>query len=180
MKFVAAALAILVTIVGASPSAFAFAAIGLKASLDNCLNGNLSAAERIQACNQVIHTNVFSPETRAKLITIRGNAYFASGNLDGALDDYDKAIQLRPEFQPAVINRAVTLVRLGKCEAAGSELRAVLASDSHSWRALYARSLCETRAGDQAGAQSDLAAANAINPNAAHDFAPIDIPRWYR
>jgi len=173
-------LAIVVALIGSSPLAFAFTAVGLKTSLDNCLNSKLSSAERIEACNEVIHTNVFPPKTRARINTSRGNASFTSGNLDSALDDYNKAIVLDPELQPPLVNRVVTLVRLGKCEQVDSDFRAVLGSDSHNWRALYGRSLCKAKAGDQAGAQSDLAAASAINPNAAQEFAPVEIPRWYR
>ena len=179
MKIVPAAL-VIISLVGWSPSALAFAAIGLKASLDNCLNTNLASPDRVEACSQVIHTNVFPPMTRAKVITSRGNAYFASGNLDSALDDYNSAIGLDPQLHPAVVNRAVTLVRLGKCEQADSDFSAALASDSHSWRALYGRSVCEAKAGNQTAAQSDLAAASAINPKAAQEFVPAEIPRWYQ
>jgi len=180
MRIAAATLAVVIGVIGSCSAAFAFAPIGLKASLDNCLNVNLSSPQRIEACSQVIHTNVFPPKTQARVITLRGNAYFASGDLESALDDYNRAVSLDAGLQPSVVNRAVTLVRLGKCEQADVDLGAVLASDSHSWRALYGRSLCEAKAGDQAGAQTDLAAANAINPKAAQEFAPVELPRWYQ
>ena len=180
MKIAFGALLIGIGLIAGSSSAFATAALGVKASLDNCVNATLSPTDRISACNQVIHTNLFSPKTKAKVITSRGNAWFASGKLDSALDDYTRAISLDAALQPPVINRAVTLVRLGKCEQADPDLSAALAADSHSWRALYGRSLCRAKAGDQTGAQSDLAAAIAANPAAVQQFAPAEIPRWYQ
>jgi tetratricopeptide (TPR) repeat protein len=174
------ALALVVAMLGCTSSAGAFSALGLRNALENCLNRNVSSAERIEACNEVIHTNVLLPRDRAKVITSRGNAQFASGNPDGALDDYNTAIGLNSGFQPAVVNRAVTLVRLGKCGQAIPDPGAVLASDSRSWRALYGRSLCEGQTGDVARAQSDLVAATAINPGAAQDYAPLEIAPWFQ
>jgi tetratricopeptide (TPR) repeat protein len=165
---------------GWSSSAVAFAAIGLRAVLDNCLSKNLSSPERIEACNEVIHTNVLLPRYRARVITSRGNAHFASANLSSALDDYNKAIELDHGLQAAVVNRSVTLLRLGNCEQALSDFSTVLSSDAHSWQALYGRSVCKGKAGDQTGAQSDLAVAVAINPNAAAEFAPVEIARWFQ
>lgn len=172
----------LVIVIGlaSSTSAFSTAAIGLRASLDNCTNAALSPPKRISACNQIIRTNLFSPMTRARVIASRGNAHFAAGDLESALDDYNKAVELDPGFQPPVVNRDVTLVRLGKCEEANADFAAVLAEDSRSWRALYGRSLCKARAGDRTGAQSDAAQATAINSRTAQEFGPTEIPRWYR
>ena len=180
MKSAFGAAAVVIGLLASTASVFATAAIGLRTSLDNCINPDLSSPERISACNQIIHTNLFPPMTKARLVTSRGNAYFAVGNLDSALDDYTKAISLDAALRPPVVNRAVTLVRLGKCEQANLDFNAALVADSHSWRALYGRSLCKAKIGDQVGAQSDLAAATAINPNAAREFVPVEIPRWYQ
>jgi tetratricopeptide (TPR) repeat protein len=123
---------------------------------------------------------VLSPRTRARVIASRGNAWFASTNLDNALDDYNKAIELDPELQAALVNRGVTLLRLGKCEQAMSDFSAVHSYDAHSWQTLYGRGVCESKAGNLTGAQSDLSAAAAINPNAAREFGPVAIVRWFQ
>jgi tetratricopeptide (TPR) repeat protein len=162
------------------PQSFAFSSVGLRNALDNCLNKNVSSPERIEACNNVIHTNILLPAYRARVIASRGNAYFAEANLDNALEDYSKALELNPGLTAALTNRTVTLVKLGKCEEAASDLTSVLASDPRSWRALYGRSVCEAKVGEQERSQSDLAAATAINPNAAQEFAPDEIARWYQ
>jgi tetratricopeptide (TPR) repeat protein len=180
MRFVPGVFAIAIAAMGCSSSAFAFSAIGLKAAIVNCLNRDVPSPERIEACNESLHTNILLPRDRAKVITSRGNAYFAAANLNSALDDYNRAIKLNPELQPALVNRGVALLRVGKCGQAIADFRAALSSDSHSWQALYGRSLCETTAGDQPGAQSDLAAATAVNPNAAQEFAPVEIARWFQ
>lgn len=180
MRFLHGALALVVAFVGCSSPLFAFSAIGFRAALENCLNSNLSSPDRIGACNEVIHANVLSSRTRARVIASRGNAYFASTNLGNALDDYNRAIELDPELQAALVNRGVTLLRLGKCEQAMSDFSTVHSHDAHSWQALYGRGVCKAKAGDQAGAQSDRAAAAAINPNAAQEFGPVAIARWFQ
>jgi tetratricopeptide (TPR) repeat protein len=174
------ALAFAIGVIGCGSSAFAFSAIGVNAILLNCLNKSVSSAERIEACNQAIQTNEFTRGDRARIITSRGNAYFASGDLDRALDDYSKAIELNPRLPEAVANRAVTLIRLGKCGQAASDLNAMLDADDHSWRALYGRSVCEGKQGDQEKAELDLSAATAVNPNAAEDFVPVEIQPWFQ
>jgi Flp pilus assembly protein TadD len=180
VRFLHSALALALGIVGCSSPLFAFSAIGFRAALENCLNSNLSSPDRIGACNEVIYANVLSSRTRARVIASRGNAYFASTNLGNALDDYNRAIELDPELQAALVNRGVTLLRLGKCEQAMSDFSTVHSHDAHSWQALYGRGVCKAKAGDQAGAQSDQAAAAAINPNAAQEFGPVAIARWFQ
>jgi tetratricopeptide (TPR) repeat protein len=180
MKRSVPALAFAIGVIGFGSSAFAFSAFGVKAVLLNCLNKSLSSSERIEACNQAIQSNEFARPDRARLITSRGNAYFASGDLDRALDDYNKAIELDPQLPEAVANRAVTLIRFGKCAQAASDLNAMLEADDHSWRALYGRSICEGKQGDREKEQLDLSAATAVNPNAAEDFVPVEIQPWFQ
>ncbi|HTT84338.1 MAG TPA: tetratricopeptide repeat protein [Rhizomicrobium sp.] len=150
-------------------------AVGLGAAIDNCLNKNLSSSERIEACGEVIHTNLLPPRYRARFLALRGNEYFASDNLADALADYNHAIALYPILQEAFVNRGVIFLRLGQCQQAVSDFSTVLASDAGSWRALYGRGICEEKAGDQARAQSDQAQAMAINPDAPREFAPAEI-----
>jgi lipoprotein NlpI len=180
MKKICGALAIVTAAVFCSSTAFAFSAVGLRNSLQNCLNKETPPADRITACNQVMHTNILLPHDRARVITSRGNAYFASANLDSAFDDYSKAEALNPRLPPAFINHGVALIQLGKCEAAIADFNAALSLDPHVWQALYGRSVCEAKAGDQAKSQSDLAAATTIDPDAARQFAPVEISRWYQ
>jgi tetratricopeptide (TPR) repeat protein len=150
-------------------------ATGLGAAVDNCLNKNLASSDRIEACSEVIHTNLLPPRYRARVFALRGNEYFATDNLAGALEDYSHAIALYPILQQAYVNRGVTLLRLGECRQAVSDFSTALASGVDSWRALYGRGLCEAKAGDEAKAQSDQARALAINPHAAQEFAPAGI-----
>ena len=180
MRIVHGALALIIGIVGFNSPASAFSAVGLRNALQNCLNKNVAPPERIEACNAAIHTNVLLSRDRARLITSRGNAQFASANLESALDDYNKAVELNSDLQAPVVNRAITLLRLGRCEQAAPDFGAILASDARSWLAVYGRSLCEAKADEQMKAQSDLAAATSINPNAVQEFAPVEISRWFQ
>jgi hypothetical protein len=69
---------------------------------------------------------------------------------------------------------------MGKCDQTAADLSTMLTFDPHSWRAYYGRSVCEAKQGNQSRAQADLAAATAINPNAAQQFGPQDVPRWFQ
>lgn len=164
---------------GASSGAMASSAVGIRNALVNCLTEGIDPSARIHACNEVIHSNILVPHVRAFVIAARGNAYFAQGEFDAALNDYNTSATQNAQLPQPVINRALTLIKMGKCDQAAGDFSATLASDAHSWRALYGRSLCEAKAGDQAKAQADLAAAMAINPDAAQQFAPQEIPRWF-
>ena len=179
-KIVLAAAAFAFVAVGASSDALAFSAVGFRNALVNCLTEGVDPSERISACNDVIHTNILLPADRARVIAARGNAHFAQGDFDKALDDYNKSISLNAKLPPPVINRAITYIKMGKCDQTAADLNSMLGFDAHSWRAYYARSLCDAKMGDQAKAQADLAAANAINPNVAQQFGPQEVPRWFQ
>lgn len=164
---------------GASSHALASSALGIRVALVNCLTEGIDPSERIHACNEVIHSNILVPHVRAYVVAARGNAYFAQGEFEAALDDYNTSVTQNDKLPQPVINRAITLTKMGKCDQAAGDLSAALASDAQSWRALYGRSLCEAQAGDQSKARADLAAAVAINPDAAQQFGPQEIPRWF-
>ena len=81
-------------------------AIGLRAAIHNCQNSDLPPESKIEACNEVIHTNLASHDLLARFYYNRAVAYEAANDLDHARQDYDKALELKPDFAEALTNRA--------------------------------------------------------------------------
>jgi len=58
----------------------------------------------------------------AKVFRERGIFAYRSGNLDGAITEFDRAIQLDPKFSAAYIDRGIVLYRLQKFERAFADI----------------------------------------------------------
>jgi tetratricopeptide (TPR) repeat protein len=58
----------------------------------------------------------------AKVFRERGIFAYRSGNLDGAIAEFDRAIQLDPKFSAAYIDRGIVLYRLQKFERAFADI----------------------------------------------------------
>jgi tetratricopeptide (TPR) repeat protein len=81
-------------------------AIGLRAAIHNCQNADIAPESRIEACSEVIRTNLASHDLLARFYYNRAAAYEAANDFDHASQDYDKALQLKPDFAEAQANRA--------------------------------------------------------------------------
>ena len=68
----------------------------------------------------------------AKTYYNRGLAYSRNGELDKAIENYTKAIELKPDYAEAYYNRGGAFLRLGEREKAKSDLAVArhLGSDS--------------------------------------------------
>ena len=63
-----------------------------------------------------------APPPDAKAFRERGIFAYRSGNLDNAIADFDRAIQLDPKFTAAYIDRGIVLYRLRKFEKAFADI----------------------------------------------------------
>jgi tetratricopeptide (TPR) repeat protein len=81
-----------------------------------------------------------------------------------ALEDFDAAITLQPDFADAWFLRAQAQSRSGDRAAAGRDLQETLRLEPRHWPALISLSALQEEAGDAAGALRSLTAALAINP----------------
>ena len=80
-------------------------AIGIGTAVHNCQNPDLAPQIRTEACSEAIHTNLGSPAIRARFFYHRAAAYEAAQDFDHARRDYDKALELKPDFSEAQANR---------------------------------------------------------------------------
>jgi lipoprotein NlpI len=69
----------------------------------NCLNSNPDLI--VKGCTAIIETHADTPADLATAFNNRGNAFDAKGELDRAIEDYNQAIQLRPDYAAAFNNR---------------------------------------------------------------------------
>lgn len=87
----------------------AFLLIDDTENYDNCTS-MLVAQEYDKAiilCDLRLQSETLSDEERAAAFVNRGLAYFAKGDDDHALADYDRAIALKPDFESAYVRRGL-------------------------------------------------------------------------
>ena len=82
-----------------------------------------------------------------------------------ALEDFDAALTLAPEYAEAWLLRAQAHARAGDPVAAARDLQEVLRLEPRHWIALLSLSALQDEAGDAEGALRSLQAALAINPH---------------
>lgn len=86
-------------------AASAGSAIALRAVVHNCQDQTVDADARIAACSQMIHSGLASSGVLCAFHFFRSLAYEAKGDLDDAIRDNDKALELKPDYANALANR---------------------------------------------------------------------------
>ena len=178
--------------------------------LDIACAGSAGATipQRIAACDRIIKSGRGTPHERAAAFNNRGGALYYSGKPERAMEDYDQAIKLDPNFAHAYNNRCWSGAVLGRTEQAAADCTRVLKlhniANTFENRGfiylkrgefdraiadyeaglrldppnkadfLYGRGLARSKKGD-AGGDADIAAAKAINPHIAEDFAKYGV-----
>ncbi len=86
----------------------------------------------------------------------RGNARFALGDKQGALGDFDRALQLDPKLVPVLRNRAITKVNLGDKPGAIADLRRAVQLQPQDAELHYLLGLGLYEQGDRLAAKQSL------------------------
>ncbi len=108
------------------------------------------------------------PQHPSDLLTSRCLWRGASGkDLDAALDDCDQSLKQTPQNATALVNRGLVLYRQGKYQEAVAACDAALAADPKQARSFYLRGRSKAKLGDVTGGSSDMAAAQAMDPDTA-------------
>ncbi len=71
-----------------------------------CSGVGVSDEQTIQGCDAVIRSGKQSPEDQAKAFYLRGDTYSGMGQIDRAIQDFDQAIKLKPDYAVAFLNRS--------------------------------------------------------------------------
>jgi tetratricopeptide (TPR) repeat protein len=101
------------------------------------------------------------------LLVSRGARNVGANLSDEALEDFDAAITLQPDFPEAWYLRAEAYARAGDAAAAGRDLQEVLRLEPRHWAALESLAELQAEAGDVPAAIRSLGAALALNPKLA-------------
>ena len=95
--------------------------------------------------------------------------------LDTALKDCTKSIELSDSSAAALDSRALVYFRLNRFDDALADLEAALQQNPDQPGSLYLRGIIRTRQGDAAAARRDLDAATWMAPRVAVNYAPFGI-----
>ena len=87
------------------------------------------------------------------------------------MEDYDRAIKLRPDYAEAYNNRGVALKEMGNLHEAIESFNHAIALNSHYAQAYYGRGLALRAGGDIARALEDFKTACALGLRSACDLA---------
>jgi tetratricopeptide (TPR) repeat protein len=101
----------------------------------------------------------------------RCEAHAKLGQLPEALADCNASMHFDPNDEDTLKNRGFTYLRLGQLDNAITDYSAVLKINSKNSEALYGRGLIKLKKGDATGGNRDIAAAKAIAPDVAEEFA---------
>jgi tetratricopeptide (TPR) repeat protein len=106
-----------------------------------CFNtgAGTSADVRIDACTSVIQSGALPPDSLAVAHQNRGTAYLNKGDFDRAIQDYDQAIRLVPDYANAFNSRGVAYQAKGENERALQDYDQAIKLDPDDANALNGR-----------------------------------------
>ena len=131
---------------------------------DDATCHNASGEVAIAACTRAIASGRYSGIELAKLHTSRGVELKRKGDLDGAIKDYDVAIELNPNDLFAFNNRANAWRDKGDLDRAIADYGAAVRLDADYASAFTNRGLVYERKQDYPHARADFKAALAAAP----------------
>jgi len=114
------------------------------------------------------------PDTVFAMVALEHRCWLLANegqNLDAALADCNKSIEIEPKNAGSFAARAFVYYRMQKYEGAIADATSALALDPKSASSLYLRGLAQLKTGNKAGAASDIAEANALDPKVAQLYA---------
>ncbi len=112
-------------------------------------------ARRIDGCSALIDDPGLAPAQKSLAYGMRALAYSLRGAFDRALADYDKAIDLNPDFAVALNNRAWVYFKIGRGSEGVGDVERALQLAPGSPYALDTRAHIHQAAGDSEAALAD-------------------------
>jgi len=114
---------------------------------------------RIAGCSALIDDPQLEPSQKSFAYGMRGLAYSLLGVFDKALADYDKAIDLNPDYAVALNNRAWVYFKLGRGSEGTDDVERALQLSPGSPYALDTRAHIRQAEGDAEAALADYESA---------------------
>jgi tetratricopeptide (TPR) repeat protein len=138
-------------------------------------DGNATREQSIGGCSAMIESGAYAGEELAIVLNNRGIAYFKDGRFESAIQDFDQAIALRPNFLSALISRGFAYLIMKNYGVAIAAFDHALEAYPDNAPSLYGRALAKRATGDAAGADAGIAAAQRIDPTIAQDLAALGV-----
>jgi tetratricopeptide (TPR) repeat protein len=137
--------------------------------VDTCidLDGKTSLTKVIQACTESLDRKIFQGTDRFYLFGNRADAYFAEGDKQRALDDYNEAIKLAPKNAKVYYNRGVLYAAQADGRAALRDFDTALSINPKLVPALQQRAKTDLTQDNFSGALADFSEAIRLQPNTA-------------
>jgi tetratricopeptide (TPR) repeat protein len=82
--------------------------------------------QQIRSCTALIQSDRESVHNRAIAYNFRGNSYYAKGDNDRAITDYNEAVRLDPMYESAYVNRGLSYYVKGDSDLAIAHFRKAL------------------------------------------------------
>lgn len=105
----------------------------------------------------------------------RGLVLTGLGQYDRAIAEFDSLLRLQPDDSDAVAARGMAWLRKGDSGRALQDFDQVLGTRPGNVIALYGRGIARRRTGNLKGSDADIAAAKAIQPDIADEFARMGL-----
>jgi tetratricopeptide (TPR) repeat protein len=133
---------------------------------------NATPDARIAACDTAIESRTDASATdRAALFVSRAEAYDDKGDMDRAIADLNKAIELDPKNVTAFENRGTLFVRSGKPDRAIEDYNEAIRLDPHYAQAYADRGVAYYVKGDHARAIDNYSEAIRLDPKHAVSYS---------
>jgi tetratricopeptide (TPR) repeat protein len=130
-----------------------------------CLGGDLNTPDRpIEGCTAVINTGRQVLQRLATAYNNRGVAYRIKGNYVPAIDDFNEAIRLVPDYASAFNNRGVAYRNMGNLVRAVDDYDQAIRIKPDYVAAYYNRGLALTDKGEYGKAISDFTVVLRVDP----------------
>ena len=110
---------------------------------------------RIQGCGELIKRPGIAPSVRAHAFALRALALSIIGRYEKAIEDYDQALAIHPDYAVALNNRAWALYKMGKFNQALPDVERSLELDPTSPHAYDTRAHLRQKHGNAEGAYQD-------------------------
>ena len=138
-------------------------------------NDNATPEQSISGCTALIQSEEYAGDDLAIVFSNRGVAYFRNGQPEKAIQDYDRAILLNPDFFDAMISRGFAYLKTNSYDAAIADFDTTLKAHPENAPSLYGRGLANLAKGDAAGASADMTTARRLDPAIGQEIGDLGL-----
>ena len=119
-----------------------------------------------EVCSRALREQAMTKANRAGTFVNRGVLRMRDGNYDGALKDYESAIELVPDLGAAYLNQGAAYIYIRDFDSAFASLNRAIELDSADlFAAYYNRAIAREQTGDVTGAYYDFQKSLELKPD---------------